>query len=158
MPTVLASLLAAIAASAVTLYVVTRNTLTVRSVAAGSIVMGAGIATMHYTGMAAMRLPATCHYDARVVTLSVALAIVIAGVALVLAFRLRDDVAGNRRRKVEIAVLMGAAVPIMNHVGMAAVSFTPASSMPDAPGRSAFQRLAWPVSPVSLSSCSRSRL
>src|SRR5580692_2205034 len=64
-PTVLASLLAAILASA----------------AAGSFAMGAGIATMHYTGMAAMRLAGMCHYSISLVALSVVLAIVISYVA-----------------------------------------------------------------------------
>jgi CheY-like chemotaxis protein len=62
-PTVILSLLAAIAASAVALFVVSRNRLTVVSVVVGSIVMGSGIAAMHYTGMAAMRVAAMCHYD-----------------------------------------------------------------------------------------------
>jgi two-component system sensor histidine kinase/response regulator len=91
-PMVVVSLFAAIAASGVALYVVSRNNLTVVNLAAGSIVMGGGIAAMHYTGMAAMRLPAICHYDIALVTLSVTLAIVIAFVALVLTFLLRDDV------------------------------------------------------------------
>ena len=68
-PTVVVSLLAAIAASAVALFVVSRNKLTVVSVVAGSIVMGSGIAAMHYIGMAAMRLPAMHHYDGRLVAL-----------------------------------------------------------------------------------------
>src|ERR1700693_3415319 len=49
-PTIILSLLAAIAASAVALCVVSRNKLTVPSVVGGSIVMGSGIAAMHYTG------------------------------------------------------------------------------------------------------------
>src|SRR6185436_3099663 len=91
-PTVVLSLLAAVAASAVALFVVSRNRLTVASVVTGSIVMGSGIATMHYVGMAAMRMPAMHHYDTRLVALSVALAIVISMVALILTFLSRDDV------------------------------------------------------------------
>ena len=83
-PTVIVSLVAAIAASVVALFVVSRNKLTVLSVIAGSIVMGSGIAAMHYIGMAAMRLPAMHHYDMRLVALSVALAIIISLVALIL--------------------------------------------------------------------------
>src|ERR1035438_7172769 len=54
-PTVVLSLLAAVVASWVALYVVSREHMTPFHVAAGSVLMGAGIATMHYTGMAAMR-------------------------------------------------------------------------------------------------------
>src|SRR6185436_15986438 len=109
-PTVIASLIAAIAASAVPLFVVSRNTLTVRSVVAGGLGMGSGIAGMHYTGMAAMRLPAMHHYDGRLVALSVVLAIVISLVALILTFLFRDEVRVSSWRKFGSAVLMGVAV------------------------------------------------
>ena len=130
-PTVIVSLLAAIAASAVALFVVSRNKLTVLSVVAGSIVMGSGIAAMHYIGMAAMRLPAMHHYDSRLVALSVALAIVISLVALILTFLFRDEVKVSSWRKFGSAVLMGVAVPVMHYTGMAAASFTSAPLMGD---------------------------
>ncbi|MEO8078180.1 MAG: MHYT domain-containing protein [Acidobacteriota bacterium] len=125
-PTVILSLLAAIAASAVALFVVSRRTLTVPSLIVGSIVMGSGIAAMHYIGMAAMRLSAICRYDWRIVALSIVLAIVISLVALVLTFLLRDEVRISSWRKVGSAVLMGVAVPVMHYTGMAAATFTPA--------------------------------
>src|SRR5438128_7155779 len=64
-PAVLLSLLAAVFASAVALFVVSRKTMGWPQALAGSAIMGGGIATMHYTGMAAMRLPAMCSYDPR---------------------------------------------------------------------------------------------
>jgi len=131
-PTVMVSLVAAVSASAVALFVVSRNQLTVASAIAGSIVMGSGIAAMHYTGMAAMRLPAIHHYDRRLVALSVALAIVISLVALILTFLFRDEVRASSWRKFGSAVLMGVAVPVMHYTGMAAASFTSAPSMADA--------------------------
>ena len=76
-PTVLLSLIAAVFASAVALFVVSRNTMSWARALAGSAIMGGGIATMHYTGMAAMRLPAMCSYDPWLLALSVFLAIVI---------------------------------------------------------------------------------
>jgi methyl-accepting chemotaxis protein len=130
-PTVSVSLLAAIAASAVALFVVSRNRLTVLSVAAGSIVMGSGIAAMHYTGMAAMRLPAMHHYHTGLVTLSVALAIIISMVALILTFLSRDDLRVSSWRKLGSALLMGVAVPVMHYTGMAAASFTAAPAVGD---------------------------
>jgi PAS domain S-box-containing protein len=122
-PTVVASLLAAIAASAVALFVVSRNRLTTLRLASGSMAMGSGIASMHYIGMAAMRLPATVHYDSRLVILSVVLAIVVSGVALLLTFSFRDEQAGRGWLKAGSALLMGGAVPVMHYVGMAAASF-----------------------------------
>src|SRR3979409_2252684 len=62
-PTVLLSLFAAIAASAIALYVVSRRMMNARRALAGSVLMGAGIASMHYIGMAAMRLPALCGFN-----------------------------------------------------------------------------------------------
>ncbi len=61
-PTVLLSFLAAVFASAIALFVVSRQRMGLGQALLGSVIMGAGIATMHYTGMEAMRLPAMCHY------------------------------------------------------------------------------------------------
>src|SRR6202044_3971447 len=76
LPTVAFSLFVAILASFVALYVVSRTRMTTFHAIAGSILMGAGIATMHYSGMAAMRLPAMHHYDPLLWVVSVALAVV----------------------------------------------------------------------------------
>ncbi len=59
---------------------------------------GAGIATMHYVGMEAMRLPPMCHYNLRTVALSVILAVVISFVALTMTFSLRDKEALSWRK------------------------------------------------------------
>ena len=93
--------------------------------------MGLGIAAMHYSGMEAMRLTAMCHYDAKLVALSVVLAIVISFVALCLAFLSREEKQGVMGRKVASAVVMGAAIPVMHYSGMAAASFMPMSSPPE---------------------------
>ncbi len=124
-PTVLLSLLAAMFASGVALFVVSRKTMGLASAGAGSILMGGGIAAMHYIGMDAMRLPAMCMYATRIVVLSVVLAIVISFVALWLAFRFRTDTTSWNWQKSGSALLMGLAIPTMHYVGMAAVSFTP---------------------------------
>jgi PAS domain S-box-containing protein len=130
-PTVLLSLLAAIFTSAIALFVVSRKRMGLLAAAVGSVIMGAGIATMHYTGMAAMRLPAMCHYSSALVALSVVLAIVISLVALWLAFRLRNDVKAARLPKIASAILMGAAIPVMHYTGMAAAGFTFTGEVPD---------------------------
>src|SRR5690349_9996985 len=129
-PTVLLSLIAAVFASAVALFVVSRETMGWPRALAGSAIMGGGIATMHYTGMAAMRLPAMCSYEPQLVILSVVLAILISLVALWLTFRLREDVKGSFLWKVGTAVVMGAAIPVMHYTGMAAARFTPSAIVP----------------------------
>ncbi|HYE88129.1 MAG TPA: response regulator, partial [Vicinamibacterales bacterium] len=130
-PTVLLSLIAAILASAVALYVVSRHEMRLPQAALGSVFMGAGIAAMHYIGMAAMRLPAMHHYHAGLVTLSVVLAMVISLVALWLAFRSRDELHAALWQKIGSALVMGAAIPVMHYVGMSAASFTPSHVAPD---------------------------
>src|ERR1700722_4185140 len=89
-PTVGLSLVAAILASSIALFVVSREKMGAWRAVAGSIPMGAGIAAMHYSGMEAMRLTAMCHYNGWLVALSVVLAIVISFVALCLAFLARE--------------------------------------------------------------------
>jgi len=128
-PTVLLSLLAAILASAVALFVVSRERMGMFRAIAGCIFMGSGIAGMHYIGMAAMRLPAMCHYSPVIVVISVALAMVISLVALRLTFRFRGETRSGGWRKALSAVVMGAAVPVMHYTGMAAASFTPSNSI-----------------------------
>jgi PAS domain S-box-containing protein len=125
-PTVLLSMLAAIAASAMALFVVSRKMMGLLQTVAGSILMGSGIAAMHYIGMEAMRLPAMCMYSPGLVVLSIALAIVISFAALWLTFAVRSQTASWSWRKSGSALLMGLAIPVMHYAGMAAVSFTPA--------------------------------
>src|SRR5580704_15891771 len=130
-PTVLLSLLAAVLTSAIALFIVSRQRMGSLAATVGSVIMGAGIATMHYTGMAAMRLPAMCHYSSALVSLSVVLAIAISLVALWLTFRLRDDVKGKWLPKIASAALMGAAIPVMHYTGMAAAGFKFTGEAPD---------------------------
>jgi two-component system sensor histidine kinase/response regulator len=124
-PTVLISMLAAIIASGIALFVVSRKTLGVTAVVIGSLTMGSGIAAMHYIGMEAMRLPAMCHYSLRLVGLSIVLAVAISGVALFLTFRLRGETTNWGWWKGISALTMGAAIPVMHYVGMAAATFVP---------------------------------
>ncbi len=128
-PTVLLSLVAAIVASGIALFVVSRHKMGVIRAVLGSIFMGTGIATMHYTGMAAMRLSAMCSYSATLVTLSVILAIVISFVALWLTFYSRGETTTWSWRKMHCALVMGAAIPVMHYTGMAAASFTASPSV-----------------------------
>jgi len=96
---------------------------------AGSVLMGAGIASMHYIGMAAMRLPAICQFNSVLVVLSVVFAVLISLAALWITFHFRDEKTGIAWEKLAGAVVMGAAIPVMHYTGMAAASFT-ASGLP----------------------------
>src|ERR1700719_1127988 len=128
-PSVLLSLLAAIFASVVALGVVSRQKMGATRAVAGSVLMGAGIASMHYIGMAAMRLPAICQFNSSLVVMSVVFAVLISFAALWITFHFRDEKKGIGWEKLAGAVVMGAAIPVMHYTGMAAASFTP-SGMP----------------------------
>jgi diguanylate cyclase (GGDEF)-like protein/PAS domain S-box-containing protein len=130
LPTVLISLLAAIAASGVALFVVSRPKMSLWQEVAGSVVMGGGIAAMHYIGMAAMRCAANIVFDPRIVALSVALAIAISLIALQFAFRLREE-ARTSWRKITGALVMGSAIPLMHYTGMWAATFHPSGGAVD---------------------------
>ncbi len=67
----LLSLVVAIGVTGFGFFVIgTRQTTTLQFILSG-IFMGVGIVAMHYTGMAAMRMPADLHYDPVLVALSV---------------------------------------------------------------------------------------
>jgi two-component system, sensor histidine kinase and response regulator len=122
-PTVMVSLCAAILASAIALFVVSRKTMGLSRAVVGSVFMGSAIAGMHYLGMEAMRLSAACDYSLWIVAVSVALAIVISFVALWLTFQIRGEKKSDGRRKALCALTMGAAIPVMHYTGMASASF-----------------------------------
>ena len=126
-PTVLLSMVAAILSSAVALFVVTQARLTTPAAWVGSVLMGGGIASMHYLGMYAMRLPAMCIYSRGIVSLSIFLGVAISYIAIRLTFAVRDEGSQWGWRKSRNALLMGLAIPAVHYVGMAAVTFVPAS-------------------------------
>src|ERR1700720_587379 len=128
-PTVLLSLFAAILASVIALYVGSRQKMGAFRALAGSVLVGGGIGSMHYIGMAAMRLSAVCHFNSFLVVLSVVFAVLISLAALWITFHFRDEKKGIDWGKTAGAVLMGTAIPVMHYTGMAAASFTP-SGMP----------------------------
>jgi two-component system sensor histidine kinase/response regulator len=125
-PTVLLSIIVAILASAVALSVASRKTLTATAAAFGSVLMGGGIAAMHYIGMSAMRMPAMCIYSYPVVALSVFLGIAISFAAIRLTFAVRHYTGPWSWQKSRNALLMGLAIPVTHYAGMAAVTFVSA--------------------------------
>jgi len=125
-PTVLLSLVVAILASAFALYVVSRQKLGLVEALTGSVIMGGGIAGMHYIGMAAMRLPAITRFSFPWMSFSILLAVLFSLLALLMAFDLRLETRWTVPRRLGSAMLMGVAVSAMHYTGMAAASFIPA--------------------------------
>lgn len=90
----------------------------------GGLFLGAGVATMHYVGMSAMRMPATLVYDPWLLILSVVVAIAASTAALWLACRLRHQSPLQLdRESIGGALLMGLAISGMHYTGMAAATF-----------------------------------
>ncbi len=115
-----ASLIAAIAVVGVGFFVVSRDHGGPYTLGAAGLFAGAGIATMHYVGMAAMRLDATIRYDPTLVAASIVIAIVASIVAFWLAFRLDKPL-----QRAAGGVVMGFAIAGMHYTAMAAATFSP---------------------------------
>jgi len=130
-PTVLASLSVAILSSAVALYVTSRQRMNLDHALTGSLIMGGGIAGMHYVGMAAMRLPAVTRFSPLLVTASIVLAILFSLVALLMAFDLREETRWTVWRRLGSAAVMGVAISAMHYTGMAAAIFVPSAVPPN---------------------------
>jgi len=114
------SLVLAILAPAVGLFIVGRSDGGPFNLPLGGVLTGSGVALMHYTGMAAMIMPAKISYDPTLFWAANAIAIVAATVALWLAFNLR----GNLQR-FGSAFVMGIAVCGMHYTGMYALKLEP---------------------------------
>jgi signal transduction histidine kinase len=119
------SLVAAITVTGAAFYVVGRWHGSWKSLLIAGTFAGLGVATMHYMGMAAMRMNAAISYDPTLFTVSIVIAVVAATAALWLAFNL-----DSAWHKVAAAFVMGAAIGGMHYTGMAATIFTP---LPDGP-------------------------
>jgi NO-binding membrane sensor protein with MHYT domain/nitrogen-specific signal transduction histidine kinase len=130
-PTVLASLLVSVLASGFALFVVSRHKLGPLRASIGAIIMGVGIAAMHYIAMDAMCMAAKSRFGIILVGLSVALAIGFSLLALLLAFDLRETVRGASTRQVVGALAMGVAISTMHYTGMASARFMPIAVSPD---------------------------
>lgn len=105
-----------------------------RSLLIGGLTTGVGVASMHYMGMAALRLHGTVHYDPLLVALSVLIAVVAATAALWAALHIHAPVA------VALASLvMGAAVSSMHYTGMLAVGVEVTPSSAELPGATVMQ-------------------
>ena len=88
----------------------------------GGAMIGAGIAAMHYIGMAALRAPAQLHWDAGYVLASLAIAMTFAAAAM--RVLIRGPALGGRLMAVVLLIL---AIVGFRFTAMAAVTFVPDS-------------------------------
>jgi diguanylate cyclase (GGDEF)-like protein len=118
----------AVAVSGIALLVVRRPEMTGGNLSVGAALMGVGIGTMHYTGMAAMRMSPPIRYDPLLFVASILIAIVASLAALAIAFQLRKKYSGTAIfARLGSAIVMGLAIAGMHYTGMAAAQFAPDS-------------------------------
>lgn len=127
----LSMILAAIGAG-IAFTIMNRETLGRIHMVSGGVAMGLAIVTMHYTGMASMRMAAITVYTPGLFILSVAIAILVSTGALWIAFRLRQDDPGIWFwQKVGSGVVMGCAISGMHYTGMAAARYYYTGELPE---------------------------
>lgn len=122
-PLTLLSLLISIASSAFALWLVCQKDLPWVRLGLGGLLMGTGIAAMHYTGMAAMLMTPSVIYIPWIFTLSIVIAVLASGAALWLAFQLRRDSKKATYARIGASLVMGCAIVGMHYTGMAAAQF-----------------------------------
>ncbi|MEA2985162.1 MAG: hypothetical protein QOD94_1416, partial [Alphaproteobacteria bacterium] len=120
------SFLVAVVVTGVGFYVISmRDSNAPVVLALSGLLMGVGIVAMHYTGMAAMKLPADISYRAGYVALSVVIAVLASTAALWLAFR-----TAGLLQSLMAAVVMGLAISGMHYTAMHAAVFTALTPLP----------------------------
>lgn len=129
-PTVVLSLGAAIAASAVALFTVSRARMSSLAWIGGGVVMAVGIIAMHFVGMAAMRVQATMEFDLWPLLLAIGLAVGGSLAALRLVFQIRQEEKTTWHKPVS-ALIMGSAIALMHYSGMWSAVFRETPVKPD---------------------------
>lgn len=124
------SLLVAILASMFALFLLRKKIINITYLGLGAIVLGLGIAAMHYTGMQAMKIDMNIQYLPRLFLISILIAIGASEAAVWLALKSNQVAPRVRiRLKVVSAIIMGIAICGMHYTGMAAAIFTPKKNM-----------------------------
>lgn len=124
------SWIAAVLASGLALFLISKSVAGVGVLILGSLVMGLGIAVMHYLGMAAMRITPSVSYDPFWFTVSIFIAVGASGAALAIC-RYTQRLVGRQAVGFQgiAALVMGAAICGMHYTGMVAVIY-PQGAMP----------------------------
>src|ERR1044071_6552686 len=115
-PLTVLSMLIAVAVTMVGLSIVGFGDDTTPRLLIGGVITGVGVASMHYMGIAAMRMNASMSFRPLLFIASVIIAVVAATVALWFTLRLR-----NLWSTVGAALIMGVAISGMHYTGMAAM-------------------------------------
>jgi NO-binding membrane sensor protein with MHYT domain len=115
-PITILSMLIAVVVVGTGLFIVEFGRKRAWSLPLGGVVVGIGVASMHYLGMAAIRAPDKLSYDPVLVVLSVIIAVIAGTAALWAALRLHSAWSA-----LVASLIMGVAVSGMHYTGMAAL-------------------------------------
>jgi PAS domain S-box-containing protein len=119
------SVVPAILAATIALYVVARPAVTTRHLLIGGTLMGAGIGLMHYGGMTAVSVNALVRYDPVLFGASIVAAVALAVLALQVRFWVGKSTArsgaehSTGRQEIVGALILGFAVTSMHYIAMA---------------------------------------
>ncbi|WP_129738785.1 MHYT domain-containing protein [Alteromonas sp. 76-1] len=122
----LASALPGIASAWVALYLMTKPTISFSEIVTGGVLVGSGIGTMHYSGMAAMEMAPLLRYSPSLFILSIVVAVSLAMLALWIKFGLsavNSKTSSVGRDAFISSVVMGLAIAAMHYTGMSAARF-----------------------------------
>ena len=121
----LISAIPSIGASLVVLFLLSRETVSWKSILSGGAITGAGIGAMHFIGMDAMRANASMGYDPVLFAVSIAVAVVLAIIALSARTEIRKffPQANTIWSNTIAAATMGVAISGMHYTAMLAVTF-----------------------------------
>ena len=95
-----------------------------------AVLIGAGIAAMHYSGMAAMLPQALLRYNAGLVAISIVVAVVLAFVSLSIRFQIHRRQSSRTAATIVAASVMGCAIAGMHYTAMQASIFFPLLGAP----------------------------
>ena len=122
----LASLFIAVLASGIAFHFSSKPPESFLKIALSGLMMGSGIAAMHYTGMAAMEFEGDMSYQPGLFGLSVIVAVVASTTALWMVMKLANEKAFFKSHllKIASALILGGAICGMHYTGMAATLFS----------------------------------
>ncbi|HEU4541624.1 MAG TPA: MHYT domain-containing protein [Jiangellaceae bacterium] len=133
-PITLLSLVLAILVVGMGVFIVGYGRSRTLSLILGGLGMGLGVATMHYSGMAAVQVNGTIQYNSGLVLLSVLIAITAATAALWLVLNIQ-----GLSGALGAALVMGLAVSTMHYTAMAAVGVELSTGVEELTGATAMQ-------------------
>ncbi|WP_415302254.1 MHYT domain-containing protein [Alcaligenes sp. SJTW-7] len=125
------SVLPSVGASWVALQILSQARVQRSHLIIGGVLVGLGIGTMHYSGMAAMRMAPLLRYEPVTFFLSIGVAVILATLALWIRFRLHRTRLTLLQRVVISGIVLGLAISGMHYTGMAAARFIGQTTPPD---------------------------